>query len=47
MANLLQFGFDMNGPMGVKLLYTKSICYNFELLCYYEFIDVSHITASL
>jgi hypothetical protein len=32
MAYLLQFGFDMSGPTGVRIEYTELICNNFKLL---------------
>ena len=32
LAWLLQFGFDMNGPIRVRIGYAKVICNKFELL---------------
>jgi hypothetical protein len=38
MAYLLQFGFDMNSPTEVRLLYAELIRNDFGLLCFLNII---------
>jgi len=40
MAYLLQFGFDMCGPTGLRIRYAKVICNDFGLLVTRKIIDI-------
>ncbi len=46
-AKVIQFGFDTDGPTGVRIGYAGLICNDFGLLDSWQIIDKSQLRASL